>query len=194
MGIKATKNEELTDNQLMQMFALDDDQIVFERLYHKYKIPLLRFSFGYTNNTARAEEVVHETFLKVYRFKKQYNPNKAFRIWLWTVCKNTNLDTLSSAEAKLYKMTESNLDETTLEFESLEDSALEVLIKEASKEKIQLALQNIPINQREALLLWMNDDLSFIEMGSILKKSPQSVKNLIQRAKIILKNHIEESL
>ena len=60
----------LTDNQLMQMFADHDDDVAFERLYHKYKDALIRFSYGYTFNQAKAEEIAHDTFLKVYRYKK----------------------------------------------------------------------------------------------------------------------------
>jgi hypothetical protein len=36
----------LTDNELMKMFADNDDQFAFERLYHKYKEALIRYSFG----------------------------------------------------------------------------------------------------------------------------------------------------
>ena len=40
----------------------------------------------------------------------------------------------------------------------------------------------------------MNDDLNFDEMGSILQKSPQAVKNLVHRAKIGLKAKLGGSL
>ena len=173
----------LTDNQLMQMFAENDDHLAFERLYHKYKEALLRFSMGYTFNQAKAEEVVHDTFLKVYRFKKNYDPKKPFRTWLWTICKNTNLDTLDKKSSK----TEDSFEDLKIEITDNEDSVLEKLIELSTKELITEIISTLPLNQREALLLWMNDDLSFDEMGEILNKSPQAIKNLIHRAKLGLK-------
>jgi RNA polymerase sigma-70 factor (ECF subfamily) len=173
----------ITDNQLMQMFAEDDDQYAFERLYHKYKDALIRFSFGYTFNQARAEEIVHDTFLKVHRYKKNYDVNKSFRTWLWTICKNTNLDSLD----KNPKRREESIDELELDIPDVDESALEKLVNESSKEHIADIIKTLPLTQREALLLWMNDDLNFEEMGSILQKSPQAVKNLVHRAKASLK-------
>lgn len=180
----------LTDNQLMQMFAKNDDQFAFERLYHKYKLPLIRFSMGYTFNQSKAEEIVHETFLKIYRFKNNYDSTKSFRTWLWTVCKNTNLDALD----KNSRVKEDSYEDLNLEILDTDDSILDKLVNESTKEHIAKVVENLPLSQREALLLWMNDDLSFEEMGSVLKKSPQAVKNLVHRAKLILKEKLGESL
>lgn len=176
----------LSDNQLMQMFADQDDQYAFERLYHKYKEALIRFSYGYTFNQARAEEIVHDTFLKVYRYKKNYDPQKTFRTWLWTICKNTNLDALD----KNPKGRDESFEELEVEFSDHDDSALDKLVNESTKEEINNIVGTLPLTQREALLLWMNDDLSFEEMGHILNKSPQAVKNLVHRAKLGMKTKL----
>jgi RNA polymerase sigma-70 factor (ECF subfamily) len=178
----------LTDNQLMQIFVHEGDNIAFERLYHKYKDALIRFSYGYTFNHAKAEEIVHETFLKVYRFKDSYDPKKTFSTWLWTICKNTNLDSLD--KTKNYK--EEYFNDTVLESLESTDSALEEMISNAAKETLHKAIQTLAISQREALLLWMNDDLNFEEMGQILGKSGQAVKNLVHRAKLGIKSELEK--
>ena len=173
----------LTDNQLMQMFAETDDQIAFERLYHKYKLALIRFSFGYTFSQAKAEEITHDTFLKVYRYKKSYDPQKSFRTWLWTICKNTNLDALDKNPIRR----DESIEDLTEEIQDQDDSALDKLVNESTNEHIASVIGTLPLSQREALLLWMNDDLNFEEMGSVLQKSPQAIKNLVHRAKAHLK-------
>jgi RNA polymerase sigma-70 factor (ECF subfamily) len=179
-----------TDNELMKMFADHDDQAAFERLYFKYKEALIRFSYGYTLNQFKAEEIVHDTFLKVHRYKNKYDSGKTFRTWLWTICKNTNLDALD----KNPNRREENFDDLESEIEAVDESALEALVKESTKEHIADVIKKLPLSQREALLLWMNDDLNFEEMGSILQKSPQAVKNLVHRAKIGLKAKLGDSL
>lgn len=179
-----------TDNELMQMFADHDDQAAFERLYYKYKEALIRFSFGYTFNQHKAEEIVHDTFLKVHRYKAKYDPSKTFRTWLWTICKNTNLDALD----KNPNRKDEHFDELESATPSLDENALDVLVKNSTNEHIAEVIKTLPMSQREALLLWMNDDLNFEEMGSILKKSPQAVKNLVHRAKVSLKEKLGGSL
>ena len=179
----------LTDSQLMKMFADHDDEYAFERLYHKYKDALIRFSYGYTFNQAKAEEIAHDTFLKVYRYKKKYDPNKTFRTWLWTICKNTNLDALDKNPIRR----DESLEQLDLELVDVDESALEILVKAATKEEIAEMINTLPLSQREALILWMNDDLSFDEMGAILEKTPQACKNLVHRAKVILKTKLGET-
>jgi len=172
----------LTDTQLMQLFIDDDDQAAFARLYHKYKIPLLRFSYGYTFNQAQAEENVHETFLKIHRHRHRFDPHRSFKGWIWAICKNTNLDSLGKQKRE---PDEVFADE--LEVPWNEDSVLEQLIVQATRKELHQALGLLSLSQREATLLWMNDDLTYEEMGIILHKTPQAVKNLVHRAKNSLK-------
>lgn len=167
----------------MIMFIDENDHYAFERLYHKYKEPLLRFSYGYTFNQARAEENVHETFLKVHRHKHHFNPERTFKAWLWTICKNTNLDSLGKMKREPDEVFNEELD-----VPCVEDSVLEKLVIDSTRKQLHQALELLSLSQREATLLWMNDDLSFEEMGIILHKSPQAVKNLVQRAKNSLKS------
>lgn len=179
-------DDESSDNQLMKMLSLDNDQIAFERLYFKYKNALVRFSYGYTFNQDRAEEMMQETFLKMYRARAKFDTTKPFRTWLWTICKNTNLDGLekNKKENILYN------DESIFQVVDDIDDALDILIKEASREQLETIIKTLPLSQREALLLWMNDDMSFEEMAEVLQKTSQAVKNLIHRAKETLRKYL----
>ena len=177
------KNYNHTDNQLMLMFINDNDHVAFERLYHRYKAALIRFSYGYTFNQARAEENVHETFLKIHRYKDHFKPERSFKGWLWTICKNTNLDHLGKM-----KREPDEVFSEEIRVEAVDDDVLEKLIQESTRKKLHQALEFLSLSQREAILMWMNDDLSFEEMGTILHKSPQAVKNLVHRAKHSLKS------
>ncbi len=184
--MEKTDNQQ-TDNQLMLMFINDDDHVAFERLYQRYKEALLRFSYGYTFNQARAEENVHETFLKLYRHRSHFNPDRSFKGWLWKICKNTNLDHIGKM-----KREPDEVFSDEIEAEGVDDHVLEKLIQESSRKKLHQALELLSLSQREATLLWMNDDLSFEEMGKVLHKSPQAVKNLVHRAKYSLKNLLSQ--
>lgn len=171
------------DHELLNLFIKHNDQYAFERLYHKYKLPLVYFAYGYCQNQQIAEEIVHDTFLKVHRFSKQFDFTKTFKTWLWTICRNTALDHLKSDKSKQHF----SLDESFLEFESDDQSALLQLINQATKEQLLQAIESLGADQKQTILLWMNDDFSFLELGEILDRSPGAVKNLLHRAKQNLK-------
>ena len=148
----------LTDNQLMQMFADHDDDVAFERLYHKYKDALIRFSYGYTFNQAKAEEIAHDTFLKVYRYKKKYDPEKTFRTWLWTICKNTNLDALDKNPVRR----EESLDQIHLDIVDVDEDALTKLISVATKEEIAEVMVFLASDSARGV----NGNIMFVDGGT----------------------------
>ena len=142
-------DDESTDNQLMKMLSLDDDQVAFERLYFKYKNALVRFSYGYTFNQDRAEEMMQETFLKMYRARDKFDTGKPFRTWLWTICKNTNLDGLekNKRENTIY------YEESLVGIADESDGALDLLIKEASREDLETIIKSLPLSSKRGLII-----------------------------------------
>ena len=68
--------------------------------------------------------------------------------------------------------------------------ALEKLISHAQANTVRSAMNELPSSQGEALRLWM-EDLTYEEMGKIMGKSPQAIKNLVNRGKNTLKKRLE---
>lgn len=179
----------MDDKDLMILFQKQSDKIAFERLYHKHKLPLLSFAFAHVRNSQVAEELVHETFLKVYRFKEKYDPEKTFKTWLWTICKNTCLDQIRKSSS----IKETNIDDYLFELSDNEDEILNQLITKATQEEILNNVDKLGLDQKNAILLWMNDELTFLEIGEILNRTEGAAKNLVQRAKANLKNLLGET-
>lgn len=159
------------------------DRRAFERMYQQHKLPLLHYVVGLVLHQAVAEEIVQEAFLKFYRHRDEIDLNASYKSWLYTVARNLSFDYLKKKKEVLWDSVES---EDFNISDNIEDQTIvpseEQLIKKAEIEMVMASLENLPVTQREALKLWI-DDLDYEDMAVITGKSAQAMKNLVHRAK-----------
>ena len=82
-----------SDVQLM-LDVKEGDDASFELLLHKYRSPLVNFLNRMVRDTATAEDLAQEVFLRVYRARKQYNPSAKFTTWLFRIATNLALNSV----------------------------------------------------------------------------------------------------
>src|SRR5271168_1865811 len=82
-----------TDVQLMLDVKAGDDAS-FNSLLQKYRTPLVNFLFRMVRDTATAEDLAQEVFLRVYRARKQYTPSAKFTTWLFRIATNVALNSV----------------------------------------------------------------------------------------------------
>jgi len=90
--------EQLTDKQLV-ILARRGDKKAMELLVTRYLKIIYNFSFRYVYNVADAEDIVQETFIKVWRNFKKFDESRQFKNWLYVIAKNTCLDFLKKKVA-----------------------------------------------------------------------------------------------
>src|ERR1700686_1442736 len=95
-----------TDVQLMLDVKAGDEQS-FELLLRKYRIPLVNFLYRMVRDSAVAEDLAQEVFLRVYRARKEYAPSAKFTTWMFPIA--TNL-ALNSVRDTPYRRMELSLD------------------------------------------------------------------------------------
>ena len=76
-----------SDVQLMLDVKAGDDAS-FDFLLQKYRSPLVNFLNRMVRDTATAEDLAQEVFLRVYRARKQYTPSAKFTTWLYRIATN----------------------------------------------------------------------------------------------------------
>src|SRR6202042_2395792 len=79
-----------TDVQLM-MDVKAGDTASFELLLQKYRTPLVNFLYRMVRDTATAEDLAQEVFLRVYRARKQYSPSANFTTWFFRIATSLGL-------------------------------------------------------------------------------------------------------
>src|SRR5467141_4776420 len=82
-----------TDVQLMLDVKAGDEQS-FELLLRKYRTPLVNFLYRMVRDSATAEDLAQEVFLRVYRARKQYSPSAKFTTWMFRIATKLALNSV----------------------------------------------------------------------------------------------------
>jgi RNA polymerase sigma-70 factor, ECF subfamily len=175
------------------------DRAAFAELVDKHKQPMMNFIFRYLHDQAEAEDLAQNVFLQVYKSRARYRQTARFNTWLYTIARNLCLNELRRrlrhpAES-LEETHPENEDHPARQFEDKSQTAPpeQVLHRELAQ-KIQEALDELPENQRSAILLCRQEDLSYEQIAKILRCSLSATKSLIHRGRETLKEKLKPYL
>ncbi len=179
----------VSDEELMAE-AQTGSESHFNLLVDRHTPTVYRLALGITGNHHEAEDIVQETFLKVYSNLQRYSPAKArFKTWLLTIARNQSINVFKSLKRKTARLlTEYDVEEQAVEvgdnpFGPEYRNAEQMLSFKQEAARIQGALRKLPERQKTALLLKTQEGLSYEEIASVMKSSVSSVESLIFRAR-----------
>lgn len=96
------KEKEISSiDSLFWKIAIKDDEIAFRSLFFQFFSPLCVFAHRYVDNWDTCEDIVQETFFKIWKNRKNIEINTSSRNFLITSVKNTCIDTLRKQETEL---------------------------------------------------------------------------------------------
>jgi len=173
-----------SDVQLMLDVKAGDDAS-FNLLLQKYRTPLINFLFRMVRDSATAEDLAQEVFLRVYRARKQYSPSAKFTTWLFRIA--TNL-ALNSVRDNRHRQMDVSIDasveddEAPLQLPAREMRIDEHMIERDRAEFIRQAISSLPEIQRAAVLLHKYEEMDYAEIAKILECSESALKSLLFRA------------
>jgi RNA polymerase sigma-70 factor (ECF subfamily) len=173
-----------TDIQLM-LDVKAGDESSFALLLQKYRSPLVNFLFRMVRDTATAEDLAQEVFLRVYRARKQYSPSAKFTTWLFRIA--TNL-ALNSVRDNRHHQMEVSLDapaeedQAPTELPAREMRIDEYMVERDRSEFIRRTIASLPEKQRVAVLLHKYEEMDYGEIAKILDCSESALKSLLFRA------------
>jgi RNA polymerase sigma-70 factor (ECF subfamily) len=179
----------LTDEELVRRAREGSDE-AFAELVERYTSLVYRVAIGITASAPEAEEVVQETFLRVFRSLDQYQPARAsFKTWVLTIARNQSINVYSYLKRRA---TRAFSDVFGYENDSMEEhipaaedshDAEHLLATKQEMARVQGALNELPERQRTALMLKAQEDMSYAEIAVIMGASASSVESLIFRAR-----------
>ena len=174
-----------TDVQLMLDVKAGDDSS-FDSLLQKYRSPLVNFLYRMVRDTATAEDLAQEVFLRVYRARKQYTPSAKFTTWLFRIA--TNLALNSVRDTRYQKLSVSldapadGEDSAPLELPARELRIDQEMVERDRTELIRKAVWALPEKQRAAVLLHKYEEMDYVEIAKVLECSESALKSLLFRA------------
>ena len=80
-----------TDAELIQA-TIKGDRRAFPALVERYTRDVYGFVFFMSKNSADAEDITQETFVKVWKNLKKFKPEQRFKSWLLAIARNTTID------------------------------------------------------------------------------------------------------
>jgi len=180
--------EEIDDQELIRRFYQADEDAL-KMIFKRYKDSLFNFSLRYTGNRADAEDAVSHTFMMLCEKRYVVKEGASFKTWAYTVARNLCLTKLRS-QRKLYSLwfTKNDSEEKqSIEIADHGPIARDLLHDKELSQIIQKAINKLPSEQRQALLLKEYHGFSYQEIVQVLDCSLEKVKVLIFRARAFLK-------
>ena len=176
-----------SDVQLMLDVKAGDD-VSFELLLRKYRSPLVSFLCRMVRDSALAEDLAQEVFLRVYRARGHYAPNAKFTTWMFHIATNLALNAKRDGR---YRQLETSIDQQLATIEG-DHPALEIADGQPSIEYeliardraafIRRAIESLPEKQRAAVLLHKYREMDYADIAKVLECSESALKSLLFRA------------
>ena len=175
------------------------DRAAFAGLVEKYQQPLFNFVYRTLRDETESEDVAQNTFLQVWKSRARYQRTAKFTTWLFTIARNLCLNEIRRrSRHPAESIEEAHAEHDDQPRQQYEDrthiAAPEKLLHGELAGKIEEALAELPENQRTAILLCRQDDLSYEEIAEILECSLSATKSLIHRGRETLKEKLKPYL
>lgn len=168
-----------SDEELMEAVKKGDFK-AFSILFNRYSQKISNLSFRFSGQKDFAEEIVQETFIRIWEKADLFKKGYRFSSWIYRIALNLCIN--QKKETNIFQSLNTN-DDVEIELPTGEKDISEQLIIKEEYEMLQAALMKLPDKQRMALLLAREEGYSYIEIGKLLGLSISSVESLIYRAR-----------
>ena len=174
----------------------------FEELVELFKRPVVSLIYRIVRDLDEAEDIAQNTFIQVYKSADRYTPTAKFSTWLFTIARNLSLNELRRRSRKpAFSLESSGAGEGEAGggmSEVLEDRHTDRPAEKTMEHELETliveALGDLPENQRTALTLYRDNDMSYEDIADVLGCSLSAVKSTIHRARETLKRRLKPYL
>ncbi|MBD3380603.1 MAG: sigma-70 family RNA polymerase sigma factor [candidate division Zixibacteria bacterium] len=181
------ERNKLTDVELMKRMQ-KQDMVAFNTFVDRYKNRLFTVINRMLDSAEEAEEIVQETFLRVYQHCHTFDFRFAVSTWVYTIALNLARNELRRKKRVKFFDIEDYKDKlSTPENQSTGDPAkLMAALKKA--------VQKLPPKYKEAFVLRDIDQLSYEEIAQILSVPLGTVKSRVNRARNLLRDQVKPKM
>ncbi len=179
--------KEFSDEKLVRLFIETQQNVYFERLYGRYCDKVYRKCLSFTKDAPKAEDLTHDIFLKLVVKLGSFKEQAKFSTWLYSITYNHCTDHVRSASHR----NEVYLDEGWERIEAADDNLAELAEMEA--QRLKIALEHMPPDERSMLLLKYQDDVSIREIANMNGLTESAVKMRLKRSRDRLRKYYLEN-
>lgn len=177
--------------------VLAGDRERFGDLVDRYQGRLVNYLYRLLRNLDEAHELAQEVFLKVYQALDRFDPRYRFSTWLFRVAQNAAIDQIRRRRLKLvpiHRQEEGDEEGRDWDLPSPERGPYRHLRNRERGEAIQQAIDALPWEYRELIVLRHYGELSYEEIAGVKGMPLGTVKNKLFRGRQLLKEKLSEFL
>lgn len=183
----------MMDEQAIIERVLAGDNNAFGELVDAYQTKVYNLALRMCGNQEDAFDLSQEAFFRAWRGLSGFQRESAFSTWLFRLTANVCLDYLRAKKRRptvsLTTVDEEG-EEAQLDVPDPGKSPEEVLLAAEDRAALARAMNELPVEYRQILTLRAIDDLSYAEIGEILKLREGTVKSRLSRARLALRNKL----
>lgn len=165
-----------SDEELMSLIG-NGDVAHLKELYNRYSKKLLYYFYRMLGgDEGKAQDFLQDVFLKIIEKPDQFNMNKNFSTWIFTIASN-----LCKNEYRRLKVRENTTNEPDMDYheQKLINDQIQKIDNADFEMAIQAELNKMDPDQSSTFVLRYQENLSIKEIGEILNCSPGTVKSRI---------------
>ena len=186
----ATVREQLhaMDDAAVVTSFLEGEERAFQELVERYQTRLLNFIYRTIGDREKAEDLVQEVFIRVYRHLHRFDRSKKFSTWIYTIASNLAKNELRNRSRNplvLFQTIRKNWqdDDRPLQFEDTTARPDDLFRKRHLRELVEDSVAKLPAHHREVFVLRELEGKSYEEIAEITECNLGTVKSRLNRAR-----------
>jgi RNA polymerase sigma factor (sigma-70 family) len=168
-----------TDNALMGQVGTGD-VAKMAMLFERHHRPLFRYFVSMNRNRELSEDLVQDVFFRMLRYRASYDPAQSFTAWMYQIARNASVDQAQKRKGEVIGIDE--FDDRRAEIVSPAAGPEENAAKNQDLALLRRALDRLPAEKRELLVLSRFQNMKYEEIATILQCEVGTVKVRVFRA------------
>jgi RNA polymerase sigma-70 factor (ECF subfamily) len=185
MDSKKKKLPKPSDKELMELIQAGDDR-AFRELVLRFQDRLLNFVGRIVSDRETSEEIVQETFLRIFKQKMSYTPKFAVSTWIYTIALNLGRSELRKRKLRKFLSLDFLKEESDIE---LADATVHTM--NGLGPVLQQAIEKLPPEYKTAFILCDIQRLPYQQIAEVMRVPVGTVKSRINRARSILREKLK---
>lgn len=177
--------------RVMERYAEGDDA-AFAALYDQLSGPLFGFLLRLVRERSAAEDLVHETFLRIHRARGAYRTGAPVLPWAFAIARRLFLDDVRRYRRERLTVEREDERKSDPGIPATDASAEEIASARALEAVIERELAKLPESQATAFRLLKQDELTIAEAAAVLGATETTVKLRAHRAYVTLRKAISD--
>ncbi len=168
----------------------------FDLLFRRHRAPVVNYFFRMVRDRELAEDLAQEVFLRVYQARHRYQAEARFTTWLYRIATNLALNAIRDRRGATLRTEPADAqgDPESSRFVDSKPTVEHQLMKSDRERIIRQAVEELPENQRAAVVLHKYQEVDYHQIAKILGVSVSAVKSLLFRAYETLRERLEPLL